>query len=106
MINTSGNIICLTALLSGIHVWFLNHPHVANVTLAYGDRTMNEQFVATSDKLNGELRIYMETNRLYITITRDDEVIGTWTYTDFDTEDRSGMRKLCIDLLSGIAGID
>ena len=100
MIETSGNIVGLTSLISGIHCHFLNHRD-ATVKLAYGDPLMNEQFIITSNKLDGELRISLNHTGMYIRVTRDDETVWSHETESFAREDRSDMRKTYIGILNG-----
>lgn len=100
MISTAGNIVGLTALISGIYCHFQHHPD-AIVELKYGDPTLNEQFIATSDKLDGELRISMEQTGMYIRVTRDGVAVWWRQQESFEKDDRSDLRKTCIGLLNG-----
>lgn len=106
MIRTTGNVIALVALLSGIHAHFENRPTEASVELVYGDHQLSEQFIATSDKMLGEVRIYIEQDTIYIKYAHEGATYFADTYTDFDPLHRGLMRKCVIELLNGTVVID
>lgn len=106
MINTTGNVIALVSILSGIHARFANHPDEANVVLTYGDHQLGEQFVATSDKMVGEVRVYIENDSIHITYSHEGVTYTNEVFREFGPEYRCQMRDYAIDLLNGTVVIE
>ena len=100
MIRTAGNIIALTALLAGVHCYFLHHERSSEVVIKAGDHSLSEGIQMTSDRCNYTLSVHVESDELVVD-TWEDGVRVNQLRIKGEADDRRDLLAKVVKILMG-----